>query len=59
MTDVGTGKVILAKSRIEACSTIALELENSVSLDSRVVKWAPQAPKAKNKKKKPKIKVSP
>ena len=38
MTDVGTGKVILAKSRIEACSTIALELENSVSLDSRVVK---------------------
>jgi hypothetical protein len=41
MINVGTGNIFLAKSRIEATSTNALELENSVSLDSRVAKRAP------------------
>jgi hypothetical protein len=47
MINVGTGNVFLDKSRIEASSTIALELENSVSLDSRAAKRAPMATKAK------------
>jgi hypothetical protein len=38
MINVGTGNVFLAKSRIEASSTIALELENSVGFDSRFAK---------------------
>jgi len=47
MINVGTRNVFLAKSRNEASSTIALELENSVSLDSRAAKRAPMANKAK------------
>ena len=48
MINVGTGNVFLAKSRIEASLTIALELETSFSFDSRVAKRTPMATKAKN-----------
>jgi hypothetical protein len=48
MINVGTGNVILARSRIEASSTFVLQLENSVSLDSRIAKRAHMATRAKN-----------
>jgi hypothetical protein len=49
MVNVGTGNVFLAKSGIEASSTIVLELENSVRLDSRAAKKVPKATRAKKK----------